>query len=391
MIAISIKDRGSALPGGHFSDGSYWYDSNTGNIMTSSYYMDDLPNWVKNFNNKKLADHYLNQVWDTKKPISEYTESGVDNSPYERGFRGRDTPTFPYDLAELRKSNGNFELLPLTAFGNSILNDLALASIDAEDLGGDDVTDFLAISYSSPDYIGHNFGPQSKEVQDNYVRLDLEIEGLLNFLDKKVGKGNYVVFLTGDHGVAENSQRMKDDKFKVDNINSSDLNAYIDRAMMQKFGAAEWFEGPRGYDSFLNHDLIKERNLDLYEVQSFVAQTAMKYTGVYLVMTATDLARNSYADQLRSLMQNSFHPKESGDLKMVLDPAWQRGGTQGTGHGNAWTYDTHIPIIFYGWGIDMGTSVRKIDITDIAPTISMLLEIRLPSGTTGKPIFEAMR
>lgn len=391
VIAMSIKDRGSALPGGHYSDGSYWYDSKTGNFMTSSYYMKDLPNWMKTFNNRKLADQYLNQTWNTSKSIGEYTESGVDNSPYEGGFKGKDTPTFPYDLSTLRETNGNFGMLPSTPFGNTILNDLALAAIDAEDLGADAITDFLAISYSSPDYIGHNFGPQSKEVQDTYVRLDKEIEKLLNALDSKVGKGNYVVFLTADHAVAENSLRMKNDKFRVDNFNTGALSEKLKQAVNDKYGEAEWFERSRGYDLFLNHDLLKEKKVDLYAMQLFVAQEAMKHTGVYMALTGTDLVRNSYSDLMRGLIQNAYHTKESGDVKLILDPAWQSGRPKGTGHGNAWTYDTHVPVIFYGWGVKKGTSVRKIHITDIAPTISMMLQIRLPNGATGQPIFEAIK
>ena len=391
VIAMSIKDRGSALPGGHYSDGSYWYDSNTGTFMTSTYYMNKLPDWMVKFNNRKLADQYLNQTWNTSKAISEYTESGVDNSPYEGGFKGKDTPTFPYDLSKLRKENGNFGMLPSTPFGNTLLNELALAAIDAEGLGADAITDFLAVSFSSPDYIGHNFGPQSKEVQDTYIRLDKEIERLLNALDSKVGKGNYVVFLTADHAVAENSKRMKDDKFKVDNFNSSGYNKYLKAAVNEKYGEAEWFEGSMGYDVFLDHDVVAEKKVDLYELQLFVAQQAMKFDGVHLALTATDLARNSYSEQMRSLMQNSYHTKESGDVKIILNPAWQRGRNKGTGHGNAWTYDTHVPIILYGWGVKQGTSVRKMHITDIAPTISMLLQIRLPNGATGQPVFEAIK
>lgn len=391
VIAMSIKDRGSALPGGHYSDGSYWYDSSTGNFMTSTYYMKELPDWMKRFNNRKLADQYLKQTWNTSKAISEYTESGADNSPYERGFTGKDTPTFPYDLSTLRAENGNFGMLPSTPFGNTILNELALAAIDAEGLGADAVTDFLAISYSSPDYIGHNFGPQSKEVQDTYVRLDKEIERLLNTLDSKVGKGNYVVFLSADHAVAENSIRMKDDRFRVDNLKARELSEKLKQVVNDKYGEADWFERSSGYDLFLNHDLIKEKKVDLYEMQLFVAQEAMKHTGVYMALTGTDLVRNSYSDQMRSLIQKAYHPKESGDVKLILDPAWQSGWGKGTGHGNAWTYDTHVPVIFYGWGVKKGTSVRKIHITDIAPTLSMMLQIRLPNGATGQPVFEAIK
>ena len=391
VIAMSIKDRGSALPGGHLSDGSYWYDSRTGNFMTSTYYMEDLPNWVKTFNEQKNPDKYLSQTWNTIKPIESYVESGEDNSKYEGGFKGKDTPTFPYDLAKLKDENGGFGMLPSTPFGNSILTDLALEAVKNEDLGGDEITDFLAVSYSSTDYIGHNFGPQSKEVQDTYVRLDKEIKRLLDALDAKLGKGNYTVFVSADHAVAENSVRMKDLGFRADNISTRDIGTYVEEQLNQKFGEAKWIEA-RGTDIFLNHDVVTDQGKDLYELQLFVSQKAMEFPGVYLALTATDLARNSYSEKMRSLMQRGYHPKESGDVKLIFDPAWQSGGSKGTGHGNPWNYDTHIPVILYGWGISEGTqSVREIHITDIAPTISMLMNMRLPNGATGQPVFEALK
>lgn len=390
VIAMSIKDRGSALPGGHLSDGSYWYDSKTGNFMTSSYYMDELPGWVKFFNDNKYADQYLNETWNLVKPVSAYTESGEDNSPYEGGFRGKDTPTFPYNLKELRGSNGNFSMLPSTPWGNTILTELALTALNVEGLGSDDIPDFLAISYSSTDYVGHNFGPQSKEVQDMYIRLDMEIERLLNELDEKVGKGNYVVFLSADHAVAENSKRMNESGFKYDNLNSRGFSNYIKEELAKEYGEGELIEN-FGLDLFFDHAQLKAKGIDLYEIQLFVAQKAMQYPGIYMAIPGIDLTRNSYNQHIQQLMQNAYHPKESGDVKMVLEPGWQGGGSKGTGHGNPWTYDTHIPVLFYGWGIQSGNSVREIHITDIAPTISMLLNMRLPSGATGQPVFEAIK
>ncbi len=392
VIAMSIKDRGSALPGGHLSDGSYWYDSRTGNFMTSSFYMDALPAWVEAFNNKQLADEYLNKTWALAKSANQYKESGEDNSPFENGFRGKETPTFPYNLAELRSLNGNFGMLPSTPWGNTILADLAIEAIKAEKLGKDDITDFLAVSFSSTDYIGHNFGPQSIEVQDTYIRLDKEIERLLNELDEKVGEGNYVVFLSADHAVAENSIRMKELGFNSDNISSRSASQYLINALSQKFGfsEADWLESG-GTDIFINHEVVKAKNLNLYDVQLFVAQEAMKFPGIYLAIPGIDLTRNSYTQHIPSLIQNGYHPRESGDVKLVYNPGWQSGGSKGTGHGNPWTYDTHIPIIFYGWGVKAGSSVREMHITDIAPTVSMLLNMRLPSGATGQPIGEAIK
>ncbi len=388
VIAMSIKDRGAALPGGHLSDGSYWYDSATGNMMTSTYYMSELPEWVKNFNARQWPNQYLNGSWSPSKDLSLYKESGDDDSPYERGFRGKDTPTLPYNLSELRKTNGNLGMLPNTPFGNSLITEFALSAIEAEQMGEDNITDFIAISYSSPDYIGHNFGPQSKEVQDTYIKLDAELSRLFNALDQKIGKGNYLVFLSSDHGVAENSIRMKNEAFRIDNLDSKAFGQYIESATKARFGDAEWFEVSSGLDLFLNHDVVEAQGIDLYDIQLFVAQKAMQYPGVHYALTGTDLLRQSYDQHIPSLIQMAYHPKESGDVKLVMQPGWQGYGGKGTGHGSPWTYDTHIPIMFYGWGVQPGSTVRKINITDIAPTLSMMLDIRLPNAATGQPIME---
>lgn len=390
VIAMSIKDRGSALPGGHLSDGSYWYDSNTGEFMTSTYYMKDLPKWVKSFNSAKHVDKFLNMTWDTYLPIEKYSISGPDNSQYESGFKGKDTPTFPYNLKELRKDNGNFSLISSTPFGNSLLTEFAISAVDAENLGQDNTPDFLAVSYSSTDYIGHNFGPQSKEVQDTYIRLDRELAKLFDALDQKVGKGNYSVFLTADHAVAENSLQMKDEGFKIDNFSNSNARKAVSAALSAKYGAKPWIESFSN-NIHLNHKLIEAEGIDLYEMQSFVAAKMMEQNGVYIALTARDLVTNNYTKSIKNLLQNAYHTKESGDVLVVMDPGWQTGGSKGTGHGSSWTYDTHVPILFYGWGIKKGNSVREIHITDIAPSVSMLLNMRLPNGATGTPIIEMFK
>ena len=390
VIAMSIKDRGSALPGGHLSDGSYWYDSNTGEFMTSTYYMKDLPKWVKSFNSAKHVDKFLNMTWDTYLPIEKYSISGSDNSQYESGFKGKDTPTFPYNLKELRKDNGNFSLISSTPFGNSLLTEFAISAVDAENLGQDNTPDFLAVSYSSTDYIGHNFGPQSKEVQDTYIRLDRELAKLFDALDQKVGKGNYSVFLTADHAVAENSLQMKDEGFKIDNFSNSNARKAVSAALSAKYGAKPWIESFSN-NIHLNHKLIEAEGVDLYEMQSFVAAKMMEQDGIYIALTARDLVTNNYTKNIKNLLQNAYHTKESGDVLVVMDPGWQTGGSKGTGHGSSWTYDTHVPILFYGWGIKKGNSVREIHITDIAPSVSMLLNMRLPNGATGTPIIEMFK
>lgn len=389
VIAMSIKDRGSALPGGHLSDGSYWYDSGTGEFMTSTYYMEELPKWVSKFNKKKNGLKYLETPWTTLYPIEEYVESGIDDSPYENSIVGKPTPTFPYAFSHLdEKQKNNF--IRSTPFGNSLLADLALEAIDAEKLGDDDITDFLAVSFSSTDYIGHYYGPQSIEVQDTYLRLDKEIARILAALDKKLGDGNYTVFLTADHGVAENSQRMADEKFRIANFKYKPMRVAIEAALNQKFGFAKWVESGTGA-IYLDRKLIAEQKVDLIEMQRAVAQVAETFPGVHKAYTAHDLSTKEYTEGLAQLIQNGYHNKESADVVVVLDPGWQGGGQTGTTHGSGWTYDTHVPILMYGWGIKPGNSVRYTTITDIAPTLSMLLNIRLPNGATGQPIKEVFK
>jgi len=390
VIAMSIKDRGSALPGGHLSDGSYWFDSGTGNFMTSTYYMNELPAWVKAFNDQKKAKEYLSKTWEPSKDLSLYVESGPDDSPYERGFRGKDTPTLPYDLDVLRQTNGGYSMLPSTPYGNTILADFALAAIAGEGLGNDDITDFLAVSFSSPDYIGHNFGPQSKEVQDQYIKLDRELARLFSDLDSKLGAGNYTVFLSADHAVAENSKRMNDEGFRIDNFDFRGFSDFLKEAVKEKYGDENLLERANT-QAFINRELAAEKGIDLYEMQIFLAEKAMEVPGIHMALTARDLVRNSYERGIKSLIQNNYHTKESGDLFAVLDPGWQWGGDKGTSHGTPWTYDTHVPIMFYGWGVKPGSSVRKIHITDIAPTVSMLMNMRLPNGATGQPIVEVFK
>jgi len=281
-------------------------------------------------------------------------------------------------------------LISSTPFGNSLLTEFAISAVDAEKLGQDNTPDFLAVSYSSTDYIGHNFGPQSKEVQDTYIRLDRELAKLFDALDQKVGKGNYSVFLTADHAVAENSIQMKDDGFKTDNFSNSNARKAVSAALSAKYGAKAWIESFSN-NIHLNHKLIEAEGIDLYEMQNFVAAKMMEQNGIYIALTARDLVTNNYTKNIKNLLQNAYHTKESGDVLVVMDPGWQTGGSKGTGHGNSWTYDTHVPILFYGWGIKKGNSVREIHITDIAPSVSMLLNMRLPNGATGTPILEIFK
>jgi predicted AlkP superfamily pyrophosphatase or phosphodiesterase len=387
VVGLAIKDRGASLPAGHLGD-AYWYDSENGDFMTSTYYYDSLPKWVQDFNAKKLPDSYLSQTWETLYPIETYKQSIEDNNAFEAPFIGKDTPTFPYILDSLRANNEDYGLIAATPFGNNLTLDFALAAIEGEELGKRGETDFLAISFSSPDYIGHRFGPASKEVEDNYLRLDLEMEKLLNYLDKTYGKGQYLVFLSADHGVADVATYMDSENVPAGNLNLGYISGQLRGYTQQKYGVGDWILNFSNEQIFLNSELAKEKGVKISDMEEDLAKFLMKFKGIKEVYTSTSMRNTAFTQDRPALLQMGYNHKSSGDLLLILEPGWLTGGARGTSHGTGFSYDTNVPIMFFGWGVKHGSSSRHASITDIAPTLSMMLDIRLPNGSNGTPILE---
>ncbi|MEP1953301.1 MAG: alkaline phosphatase family protein [Algoriphagus sp.] len=335
-----------------------------------------------------MVDSYLSQPWNTLYPIETYTASTVDDNPFEGKFSGKETPTFPYDLAELRKTNGEYGLIASTPFGNSMTLDFALAALEGEQMGMGDETDFLALSFSSPDYIGHRFGPQSKEVEDNYLRLDQDLERLLNYLDKTYGKDNYVVFLSADHAVAEIATHMVSENVPGGNLRTSAVVSELQNFIFDKYGAGKWIINSSNGQLFLNRELIREKELNQEALENEIALFLLKFDGIKDVYTGTAMRTSAFTKGRAELLQMGYNHKASGDILMILEPGWLTGGATGTSHGTGFTYDTNVPILFYGWNVSAGESSRYATITDIAPTLSMMLDIKLPNGATGQPILE---
>lgn len=381
-IGVSIKDRGAIFPAGHLGD-AYWYDSKTGKFITSTYYTEKLPQWVEKFNSRKLSEAYLNKKWETLYDIKTYTASTPDQSAYEEKLVGKEA-VFPYDLSQPAK---NYQVLPYTPFGNDILMDIALAALQAEDLGKDEYTDFLSVSFSSPDYIGHHFGPHSIEVEDTYLRLDQNIAELINALDKEVGKDNYVLFLTADHAVADVPQFLIDNKIPAGYFRA-EIHKGVTEALVQRYGEGEWIKNISNMQIFLNRELLFEKKINLHEVQEFVSYYIMQYEGISESYPGYVINWMDYnAGGIKGLLARGYSQKRSGDVLFSFEPGWfERSTTTGTTHGSAFTYDTHVPLLWYGAGITSGESVKFYDITDIAPTLSIMLKIKLPNGATGQPI-----
>lgn len=387
VVGLAIKDRGASLPAGHLGD-AYWYDSENGDFMTSTYYYDSLPKWVQDFNAKKLPDSYLSKTWEPLYPIETYKQSINDNNDFEAPFIGKETPTFPYILDSLKANNDNYGLISATPFGNSLTLDFTYATIEGEQLGKRGETDFLAVSFSSPDYIGHRFGPASKEVEDNYLRLDLEMEKFLNYLDKTYGKGEYLVFLSADHGVSDVATYMASENIPAGNLNMAYITGQLKGYTQQKYGVGEWIVNISNEQIFLNSELAKEKGVNISDMEEDLAKFLLKFKGIKEVYTSTSMRNSAFTQDRPALLQMGYNHKSSGELLVILEPGWLTGGARGTSHGTGYSYDTNVPIMFFGWGVKHGSSSRRVSITDIAPTLSMMLDIRLPNGSNGSPILE---
>jgi len=390
-IGISVKDRGAILPAGHTANAAYWFTGkNEGNFITSSFYMDNLPKWVADFNSSDAVEKYL-KPWNTYYDISTYVESGEDLNEFEGGYKGKDNATFPYDLKALSKQNGNLDILRATPYGNSMVADFAIAAIDGEQLGSDNITDVLAISFSSTDYIGHNFGVNSKEIQDTYIRLDKDIERLLSVLDTKVGKGEYTIFLTADHGAVNVPSYLQSVNIPAGYLNNSETKKKFESFLTKTFGASDLIENVSNNQIFLNRKRISLLGLELNDVQEAIVEELITYADISKAYTATTISNTYFSTGVEELLQNGYNQKRSGDVLIVHNPAVISYSKTGSTHGSGRNYDTHVPLLFYGAGINQGSTFEKTQIIDIAPTMSALLGISFPNASTGKPLTEILK
>ncbi|WP_179335792.1 alkaline phosphatase PafA [Winogradskyella costae] len=385
-IGISLKDRGAILPAGHTANAAYWFHGkDEGRWISSSHYMTELPKWVLEFNASTHAESYLKE-WDTFYDISTYTESGVDENTFEGGFKGKEKATFPYDLKSLSKDNRGYDILKATPYGNSLTADFAMAAIKAEGLGQDQITDVLAVSFSATDYVGHNFGVNSKEVQDTYIRLDKDLERLFEYLDTTVGKGEYTVFLTADHGAIDVPSYLSSLKVPAGYVNNKERKETFNTFLEATYGSDAIVENISNDQIFLDRAKVKSLGLKLSNVQDAIAMEQLSYLNVSKVYTATTMASTGFYGGIEELLQNGFNQKRSGDVMLVNDTSFISYSKTGSTHGSGLNYDTHVPLLFFGKGIKHGETFNKTVIPDIAPTISALLGISFPNGATGQPL-----
>jgi predicted AlkP superfamily pyrophosphatase or phosphodiesterase len=389
VIGISLKDRGAILPAGHAANSAFWYDAATGNWITSTYYMKELPQWVQKFNSLKMPNKYFENDWNTLYPISTYTQSTADDVPYEGKFTGEKSSSFPHVLKGA--IDKNFELLKSTPYGNTFTLEMAKLAIASEALGKGANTDLLAVSCSATDYVGHQFGPNSIEAEDTYLRLDKDIADFLTYLDKTVGKGNYLFFLSADHGAAHVPKFMEANNLPGGTVSNktiaSDLNAGLEKEFTVKNAVLKVMNN----QIIFNHPMITTSKLDFDKIKKTTIELLKKQSGIANAIDLSNLAASTLPEELKRRLANGYNAQLSGDVYFLLQPNWFDGGNTGTTHGSWYPYDAHIPLVFMGWNVKPGSSNATHYMTDIASTLAAMLHIQMPSGSVGTPISELIK
>jgi len=390
VIGIALKDRGGILPAGHTANAAYWFDDASGSWISSTYYMKELPQWLKKFNDQKLPEKYLKQDWNTLYPINTYVQSSPDNNKYEGKFRGTDAPVFPIKTSELYK--GNIGMIRTTPYGNTLTLDLAKATIDNEHMGKNRVTDFLTVSLSSTDYVGHQFGVNAIETEDTYLRLDRDLASFFTYLDTQIGKGNYSVFLTADHGAAHNPDFLLDKGIPAGGWNSGAAQRGMNTMLEARYKVKNLVLSLSNYQVSLNNVTIKAKELNEQALKNDCIAWLSAQPEIAFAVDMQQAQTANIPDELRSRIINGYNADRSGVIQIILKPGWFSGtGQTGTTHGTWNPYDAHIPLLFMGWGIQHGSLTRPTHMTDISATVAALLHIQAPNGCIGVPISEVLK
>ena len=384
VVGVSLKDRASILPAGHTPTAAFWMDDSTGRFITSSWYMNELPDWVQRFNEKQEPEKLVANGWNTLYPIDTYTQSTADDEPWESISKGETKSTFPHDVAALYKQD--HDAIRASPFGNTLTLDFARAAVDGYQLGEGKATDFLAINCASTDYVGHGYGPNSIEVEDVYLRLDKDLAGFFSYLDKKVGKGNYLVFLTADHGGSHAINYMKANRLPADFVQSGAIVSGLNTLLKQAFGADKLVLSSANYYINYNRKLIAEKKLPVDSIKQLTLQFLEQQPGIQFATDLSAMDKTPVPEPIRQMIINGYNRKRCGDIIYIPEPGWFSGSARGTTHGTWNLADIHIPLVFMGWGIKHGASNTTVHMTDIAPTLAALLHIQMPNGCVGNVI-----
>jgi predicted AlkP superfamily pyrophosphatase or phosphodiesterase len=368
-IGISSKDRSAILPVGRMADGAFWFDTTTGNFVSSTYYNQSFPGWAEKFNKSRTVDQWVGKVW-------------------RRTDAPAEVPAFLNLGAKAEKKY--YDNLDRSPFGNELLVEFAEAAIAGEKLGEDENTDVLTVSLSANDRVGHSLGPDAAEVRDISIQTDRVLATLFDYLDKQVGVGNYITVLTADHGVAPMPEVMAKRHMPGGRLPEGVVLNAIQTGLSQRFGEGQWVVGKSGPAPYFNYDLIKEKKLTHEEVETVAAEAVRAVPHIYRVYTRSQLLSGRVlTDLVDRRVSAGFHHERGSDLFVVSEPYWLF-EARGTSHGTPYNYDSHVPVILMGPGFKRGRYVGRAAVNDIAPTLATVLEIEMPSGASGRVLAEAL-
>ena len=367
VIGMSMKDRSAILPSGHMADAAYWYDSNTGGFLSSTYYFPKLPAWVSEFNAQNNGNAFADKQW-------------------QSAAQGRVERRLAREPGKALYTDVN-----ASPFGNDVLELFAERAIEAEKLGQRGTTDLLTISFSSNDSVGHSYGPDSPEAHQISMGVDRTLGRLFNYVEKRIGLGNVIVVMTADHGVAPVPEVLAEQRMPGGRINPPAPRSFFDpiqQALEKRYGSGKWILNTAGSSPYFNYQLMAEKKLDPVEVQRVAAEAIAAAPHVARVYTREQLLTSrASVDKFDVRVLRGFNARRSGDLEVVLEPYWIRGATKAT-HGTPYNYDNHIPLVFMGPGIQPGRYYQAAALNDAAPTLAAMLDVEIPSGSVGRVLYE---
>lgn len=388
VLSISMDPRAAVISGGHAADLALWYDDASGHWITSNYYNDSLPAWVDTFNHKGIADIYLEKTWEPLYPLEEYDESLEDNNGHETGIGGK--KTFPYDLSTLSRISRrkkNYDVLQYTPFGNTYTKDIAVAALAAEDLGKDNFTDFLFLNFNASAAAGKYFNSWSVEMQDIYLRLDQEIEHFLEFIDREVGLKNVLIYLTAENAVANEPSYLIEKKIPSGYFNYNSALTLLRTYLNVIYGKGDWIRFYYAQQIYLNSILIEDSKISLTEFEDRVARFMVQFEGVDKVLTSNDLMKNNYTRGTFEKIQKTYNQKRSGDIILHLSPGWVEKGVD-RAIASSFHFDSHVPLVWFGWKVGRDEISREISVTNIMPTINYFLNLSRSPAMQGNIIQE---
>lgn len=382
VVGVSLKDRGAILPGGHLSDGSYWYHGGSGRFITSTFYRDELPQWVRDFNDRKLPEQFLREPWQTLYPLETYRQSTEDDKPYEKTVAGKEGPVFPFEF-----DASGYGGVRNTPYGNSLVFEMGKAAIEGESLGSGDFTDMLALSFSATDGLGHGVGPNAVEIEDMYLRLDQDFADFFQYLDDRFGEDGYLFFITADHGAAHSAGFLMENQLPG-GVYDLRFILEINHLIKDKYGISQVIESAQNAELYLNWKEIRAaEGLDEGALMDEIVHFIIQQEGIANAWPTRKLVGAPWPELVKSRYINGYNAQRGGDIVIIPQTGWQA-SEKGTNHGLWYPFDAHIPLVWMGWNIPHGHTNRFVGMTDIAPTLAALLKIQMPSGSVGQPIFE---